>query len=75
MSITAMEPEIFSTYELARRHRVSPHCVRQVIDRLGLGRRLGTTRVIEADELDTVEMGLRAAGYLKHDPDSGEGGG
>jgi hypothetical protein len=57
--------EVFDTTHVAHRFGVSRDCVVAVVDRLSLGHRIGRNRAILAEDLEQIELGLRAAGYLK----------
>jgi hypothetical protein len=51
-----------TTRECADRYQVSPDDIRTVVDRVGLGHRLGRWRVIPASELGRLEDALLAIG-------------
>lgn len=57
--------EIVSTGDIAARFGVPVHAVRNILDRIGLGQKIGRYRVVAAEDLGTVEVALRAAGYLR----------
>jgi hypothetical protein len=58
------EGDLFSSRDVADRWGVPLHRAVKVIDRLGLGRRIGRNRAVRVEDLDKIELGLRAAGYL-----------
>ena len=65
MSTATAALEIVSTGDIAERYGVDIQAVRRVLDRIDLGQKIGRYRVVAEADLDTVEVALRAAGYLK----------
>jgi hypothetical protein len=55
--------DCYSTLEVAELYGISPWTVRRVIDRLGLGRRVGRNRVVFADDLPKLEIAFRTLGH------------
>jgi hypothetical protein len=55
---------VFTSQDLAERYHVPAWTIRLLIDRLGLGRRLGRWRIITTSaDLDKLEAGLQALGH------------
>jgi hypothetical protein len=65
MTTATASLEIVSTGTIAEKFDVPVHVVRKVLDRIGLGQKIGRYRVVAIDDLDRVELALRAAGALK----------
>jgi len=62
------ETKLFSTRDVAERIGADTFNVARVCDRLGIGQRIGRVRAIRAQDVSTIEIGLRAAGLLKRPP-------
>jgi hypothetical protein len=58
-------PTFHNTHDLAQRFGVSRHCVQVVVDRLKLGARSGRNRILMDSDLDDLERGLTAAGFVR----------
>lgn len=63
--IAEAEADLVSTRQLARRFDVPLAAVVRIVDRLGLARRVGRTRIIRAADAPTIESGLRASGVME----------
>lgn len=55
---------IVSTGDISERFGVDGQQVRRVLDRLGIGQKIGRYRVVAEADMDTVELALIAAGFL-----------
>jgi hypothetical protein len=60
----------YSTQEIADLFEVPIETTRRIIDRLGLGRRIGQNRAVFAADLPTLEIAFRTLGYLVPKGDS-----
>lgn len=68
MTTATADLDLLSTGEIAEMYGVDPQVVRKVLDRIGLGKRIGRYRVVAAEDVGQVELALRAAGYPKAEP-------
>jgi hypothetical protein len=53
----------YTSQEIADIYGIKAWTVRLVIDRLGLDRRIGRTRVVFAEDLPSLEIGFRTLGH------------
>jgi hypothetical protein len=58
----------YSRQEISDRFKVPIETTRRIIDRLGLGRRIGQSRAVFAADLPSLEIAFRTLGYLVPDP-------
>lgn len=71
--VVAMAEKLYSTRDVSRAVGVPLASVVRVADRLGLGRRVGRNRILTGEEVERVEIGLRAAGVMQRAEDRRHG--
>jgi hypothetical protein len=54
---------VLTAQNLAQLYQVPASTIRKLIDRIGLGTRLGHWRIVLPTELERLEAGLQALGY------------
>jgi hypothetical protein len=54
---------LHTTRELSKQYGVGIDCVRRLVDRLGLGQRVGRNRVLSASDVPSLETALRAGAH------------
>lgn len=59
----AEKSRIYTVTDLAGRYRVPAQAIRNVVDRLELGRRVGRWRAVGEADLAMLETGLKALGH------------